>query len=70
MENNLLNFFLSILIVSEIALNESLHLISMADTNHDNKLSIDEIVDNHDVFVGSEATDFGQQLHTHVNDEL
>ncbi|KAH7639797.1 calumenin-a-like protein [Dermatophagoides farinae] len=55
---------------TEIALNESLHLISMADTNHDNKLSIDEIVDNHDVFVGSEATDFGQQLHTHVNDEL
>ncbi|KAH9413402.1 Calcium ion binding [Dermatophagoides pteronyssinus] len=55
---------------TEIAMNEALHLISSADTNHDNRLSIDEIIDNHDVFVGSEATDFGQQLHTHVTDEL
>ncbi|UXI14813.1 calcineurin-binding protein cabin-1-like [Sarcoptes scabiei] len=55
----------------EIAENEALHLISSADIDRDNRLSIKEILDNYDVFVGSEATDFGQQLHqTHWQDEL
>lgn len=55
---------------SEIAYNEAQHLIQSADTDRDNKLSIEEIVNNYDVFVGSEATDYGQQLHTHIPDEL
>lgn len=45
---------------TEIAQNEATHLITSADSNHDGKLSVEEIVANHDVFVGSEATDFGE----------
>lgn len=70
MNNNNNSKFVFLLVDSEIALNEAQHLIESADTNRDNKLSIDEIVNQHDVFVGSEATDYGQQLHTHVPDEL
>lgn len=33
-----------------------------ADDNHDLLLSFDEILNNHDVFVGSEVTDFGEHL--------
>ena len=29
----------------------------------DDELSIEEIVDNHDVFVGSQATNYGSLLH-------
>jgi Ca2+-binding EF-hand superfamily protein len=46
----------------EIAETEANHLISTSDDNSDGKLSVDEIVDHHDVFVGSDATDFGSQL--------
>ena len=31
----------------------------------DNKLTKEEIVDKHDVFVGSQATDFGEALTRH-----
>ncbi len=56
---------------SEIAINEAVHLISTSDDDHDGKLSIQEILDHHDTFVGSEATDFGQQLENlRFQDEL
>ena len=37
-------------------------LFQKADLNLDDKLSHKEIVDNHDVFVGSSATDYGEIL--------
>lgn len=40
-----------------------------ADSNHDGKLSIDEVVDHQDVFVSSEATDYGEHL-VKYKDEL
>lgn len=42
-----------------------------SDDDHDLKLSFDEIIDHHDVFVGSEATDYGDHLlGSHFDDEL
>ena len=38
------------------------HLIEESDDNKDGKLSIDEVVSHHDIFTGSEATDYGQAL--------
>ncbi|GIY49305.1 calumenin [Caerostris darwini] len=55
----------------DTAKNEVAHLIKSSDTDGDGKLSIQEIVDHHDIFVGSEATDFGEQLqHQKYKDEL
>lgn len=56
----------------EIAEEEVDHLFASSDDNHDNVLSFDEIVEHHDIFVGSEATDYGVHLHNiHVfQDEL
>lgn len=42
---------------------EAWHLIQQTDTNGDNRLSVDEILDRHDLWVGSAATDYGQSLH-------
>lgn len=54
----------------EMAETEADHLIDSADNNGDGKLSIQEIVSHHEVFVGSEATDFGEHLHhTHKFEE-
>lgn len=47
---------------SQIAIEETRHLLAAADDNHDSLLSYDEVIENHDVFVGSEATDFGEHL--------
>ena len=44
---------------------EAKHLIYEADTNKDGILSLNEILDNYDVFVGSQATDFGDALTRH-----
>lgn len=44
---------------------ESKHLIQEADENKDGKLSKEEIVEKHDLFVGSQATDFGEALARH-----
>lgn len=44
---------------------EAKHLIYEADANKDGVLSRDEILDNYDVFVGSQATDFGEALTKH-----
>ncbi|KAG8182677.1 hypothetical protein JTE90_012913 [Oedothorax gibbosus] len=46
----------------EAAENEAEHLIDSSDDNKDDQLSIEEIVNHHEIFVGSEATDFGGRL--------
>lgn len=56
----------------EIAEQEAEHLIENGDANKDGKLAINEIIDHHDLFVGSEATDYGEHLHntSRFTDEL
>ncbi|XP_006618186.1 calumenin [Apis dorsata] len=44
---------------------ESRHLIFEADTDADQKLTKDEILKKYDIFVGSQATDFGEALTRH-----
>lgn len=44
---------------------ESKHLIREADTDGDGKLSKEEVLDKYDVFVGSQATEFGEALYKH-----
>lgn len=46
----------------EIADDETTHLFASADDDNDGVLSFDEILEHHDVFVGSEATDYGDHL--------
>ncbi|XP_062513307.1 calumenin-like [Corticium candelabrum] len=41
---------------------ESRHLIFEADSDKDNKLSESEIIEKYDLFVGSQATEFGEAL--------
>lgn len=48
-----------------MAQEESQHLITTADDDKDGKLSEEEIVTNHETFVGSEATDYGRALPKH-----
>ncbi|KAL1124715.1 hypothetical protein AAG570_001338 [Ranatra chinensis] len=47
----------------EIAEEEVIHLFDSADDNGDNVLSFEEVLENHETFVGSEATDYGEHLH-------
>lgn len=56
----------------EVAEQEAEHLIANGDADNDGKLSIQEIVDHHELFVGSEATDYGEHLHntSRFSDEL
>lgn len=49
---------------------ETEHLISKADKDNDGRLSIDEIVSESDLFVGSEATNHGESLIDLSHDEL
>ncbi|XP_037052536.1 calumenin isoform X1 [Bradysia coprophila] len=44
---------------------EARHLIYEADSNTDEMLTKDEIMDKYDLFVGSQATDFGEALNRH-----
>ncbi|CAH1786224.1 unnamed protein product [Owenia fusiformis] len=44
---------------------EVTHLIDSADKDGDGKLTKEEILDKYDVFVGSQATDFGEALTRH-----
>ncbi|XP_043577801.1 calumenin-like [Bombus pyrosoma] len=44
---------------------ESRHLIFEADMDADQKLTKDEILEKYDIFVGSQATDFGEALARH-----
>ena len=59
-------------VLREIADEEVEHLFASADDDHDALLSFDEILDHHDVFVGSEATDYGDHLNNihRFQDEL
>lgn len=56
----------------EIAEEEVEHLFASADDDHDGLLSFAEILEHHDVFVGSEATDYGDHLNNihRFQDEL
>lgn len=56
----------------EIATDEVDHLFSGADEDVDGQLTFSEILNNHDLFVGSEATDYGDHLHNleRFEDEL
>jgi len=44
---------------------EAKHLMSEADGDSDGQLSKEEILDRYDVFVGSQATDFGEAINRH-----
>ncbi len=48
------------------ARDEAKHLLSETDTSKDQLLSYDEIVDKYDLWVGSEATNYGKK----IEDEL
>lgn len=56
----------------EIAEEEVSHLFAASDDDHDEVLTFDEILDKHEIFVGSEATDYGEHLHNihYFQDEL
>jgi len=47
----------------EIATDEVDHLFSGADEDGNEQLTFEEVLNNHDLFVGSEATDYGDHLH-------
>lgn len=49
---------------------EGEQLIEEADANHDGKLSKQEVLDNYDLFVSSEATEYGEALAPLTHDEL
>jgi len=44
---------------------EAKHLMQESDLDKDSKLSVKEIVEKYDLFVGSQATDFGEALKKH-----
>lgn len=44
---------------------EAKHLIHEADADDDKQLTKEEILDKYDLFVGSQATDFGEALLKH-----
>ncbi|XP_017769822.1 PREDICTED: reticulocalbin-2 [Nicrophorus vespilloides] len=56
----------------EIAQEEVDHLFASSDDDHDDLLSFDEVIEHHDIFVGSEATDYGEHIHNihQFQDEL
>uniref|UniRef100_U5ET68 Reticulocalbin-3 n=1 Tax=Corethrella appendiculata TaxID=1370023 RepID=U5ET68_9DIPT len=56
----------------EVAIDEVDHLFASSDEDHDDRLSYPEIIEKYDIFVGSEATDYGDHLQNihHFNDEL
>ncbi|KAE9421288.1 hypothetical protein Angca_004955, partial [Angiostrongylus cantonensis] len=56
--------------VKAIAKQEATHLINGADVDKDGKLSFIEIVDAHQLFVGSEATNYGEELRKVSHTEL
>ncbi|XP_059617293.1 reticulocalbin-2 [Phlebotomus argentipes] len=56
----------------DVASDEVDHLFASSDDDHDDRLSHEEIITNYETFVGSEATDYGDQLQNiqHFSDEL
>lgn len=69
--NILLKIFITPHTLNYLAL-KALHLIDEMDLNNDRKLSEAEILENQDLFLTSEATDYGRQLHDEYfyHDEL
>lgn len=57
---------------SEVATEEVNHLFAASDDDHDDRLSYNEIIEKYDIFVGSEATDYGDHLQNieEFHDEL
>ena len=57
---------------NEVATDEVNHLFAGADEDVDGLLAASEIIKNHDLFVGSEATDYGEHLNNphRLDDEL
>ena len=57
---------------NEVATEEVNHLFAGADEDVDGLLAASEIIKNHDLFVGSEATDYGKHLNNphRLDDEL
>lgn len=49
---------------------EAEHLMESSDSNKDGKLSLDEIVDAYNLFVGSEATNYGEHMLNLRHEEL
>lgn len=49
---------------------EAKHLVASADDDKDGKLSAEEIIAHYDTFVGSQATDYGEQLQKHDPSDL
>uniref|UniRef100_A0A0K0G3P3 Reticulocalbin-3 n=1 Tax=Strongyloides venezuelensis TaxID=75913 RepID=A0A0K0G3P3_STRVS len=56
--------------IKDTAKTEAEHLMEKADVNKDKNLSYDEIVDAHQTFVGSEATNYGEVLKEIRHEEL
>jgi Ca2+-binding EF-hand superfamily protein len=56
--------------IHKTAESETTHLFEVADANKDGVLSFDEIVNNHETFVGSEATNYGEHLDSLNHSEL
>ncbi|XP_043272730.1 reticulocalbin-2 [Venturia canescens] len=56
----------------DLATDEVDHLFAASDDDHDNRLSFEEVLEHHDTFVGSEATDYGDYLQSidRFTDEL
>merc|ERR1711874_928407 len=54
----------------DVAREEADHLFAGSDDDHNDFLSFDEIVAHHDIFTGSEATDFGEHLTSHQLDRF
>ena len=44
---------------------EAKHLVQESDSDGDGQLTKDEIINKYDLFVGSQATDFGEALNRH-----
>lgn len=49
--------------LARIANEEATHLFDETDKNKDGQLSVDEVKEEHEMWVGSEATDYGNLLH-------
>lgn len=55
---------------ADSAMREATHLIKETDENKDGKLSSEEILKKNDMWVGSQATDYGKHLEDLKKDEL
>ena len=49
--------------LEKIAAEEASHLMEETDKDKDGQLTVEEVKDQHELWVGSEATDYGDMLH-------